>query len=380
MRTHASGAEMLRQLGFDAESIAPAIEALPAEDWRARSPIGGARLAARNFCDRAEHEAPDLQQAIKRERPDALLVDILTWGALSAAEAWGGPWATFCPLPLPLPSRDTPPFGLGLRPARGKLGALRYRPSQAFVDRGFDRLTRSRLNTVREGLELSPLAHAYELFLKPPLLLSMTAEGFDYPRSDWPRNVVLVGPCAWDPPAELPAELDGVEAPLVLVATSSNFQNDSRLARAALEALADEPYHVVATLPAASMDRLRAPPNATLLPFAPHAPILARSICAITHGGMGVTQKALASGVPVCAVPFGRDQHEVARRVEVAEAGSRLPAWRLRPHRLRAKVREAISHRGGAERVAHAFAATGGAKTAADAFERQLLGAGLKDD
>lgn len=36
----------------------------------------------------------------------------------------------------------------------------------------------------------------------------------------------------------------------------------------------------------------------------------------ISHGGTGTTQKALAAGVPVCAVPFMRDQFEVARRVE----------------------------------------------------------------
>ena len=35
---------------------------------------------------------------------------------------------------------------------------------------------------------------------------------------------------------------------------------------------------------------------------------------------MGITQKALAAGVPVCAVPFGRDQFEVARRVSKGEA------------------------------------------------------------
>jgi UDP:flavonoid glycosyltransferase YjiC (YdhE family) len=46
---------------------------------------------------------------------------------------------------------------------------------------------------------------------------------------------------------------------------------------------------------------------------------------------MGSTQKALAHGVPVCVVPFGRDQLEVARRVEVAEAGTRLSARRLGP-------------------------------------------------
>ncbi len=172
---------------------------------------------------------------------------------------------------------------------------------------------------------------------------------------------------------ELPRQLERVEAPLVLVTTSTEFQDDGRLARVALEALAGEPFHLVATLPAASAAGLPVPANATVLAFAPHTPILERCACAITHGGMGATQKALALGVPACVVPFARDQPEVARRVEVAGAGSRLPAFRLRPDRLRAKVREAIGCRPGAERVAAAFAAAGGAAAAADAFERRLL-------
>ena len=40
--------------------------------------------------------------------------------------------------------------------------------------------------------------------------------------------------------------------------------------------------------------------------------------CAITHGGMGTTLKALDPGVPVPVVPFARDQAEFARRVEIA--------------------------------------------------------------
>jgi UDP:flavonoid glycosyltransferase YjiC (YdhE family) len=87
---------------------------------------------------------------------------------------------------------------------------------------------------------------------------------------------------------------------------------------------------------------------------------------------MGATQKAVAQGVPVCAVPFGRDQYEVARRVEVAGAGSRLPAQLLGARRLRRKVREATGRRGGAERVAQGFASAGGAGRAADAFEQLL--------
>jgi MGT family glycosyltransferase len=201
------------------------------------------------------------------------------------------------------------------------------------------------------------------------LLIYMTAEPFEYPRSDWPPNVRLVGPCDWDPPTEPPAWLEEVEAPIVLVTTSSEFQDDGRLVRYALEGLAGEPVHVVATLPSGDPAGVEAPGNARVLPFVPHGAILDRAACVITHGGMGATQKALARGVPVCVVPFGRDQLEVARRVEVAEAGTRLPARRLNPERLRAAVRGALRCKEGARKIAESYRAAGGAVAAADVLE-----------
>ncbi len=374
LRTLAGEVEGMRARGFDAAPIAPQAEAIEMDDWKARTPPGVSVRALQVFLARAQHDAPDLRAAIAAEKPDALLVDVLTWGALGAAEAWGGPWACFCPFPLPLRSRLGPPGGLGLRPASGPLGRLRDRALQPLLRAGFDRASLRGLNEVRAGLGLPPLAHTEELFLAPPLLLYMSAEPFEYPRPDWPERIVEVGPCLWEPPGKLPAELRDIEAPLVLVTSSTEFQDDGRLVQVALEALAGEPFHVVATLPAANEPGLRVPANATVLRFAPHTPILERCACAITHGGMGATQKALALGVPVCAVPFARDQPEVARRVEVAGAGSRLPASRLRPDRLRAKVREAVARKAGAERVAAGFAAAGGAVAAADAFEARLLG------
>lgn len=374
IRALAADVELLGSLGFAAKPLAPEVESLAADDWRAWSPAGAAIRSTRTFLARAERDAPDLREAIAAERPDALLVDIATWGALGAAEAWGGPWASLCPLPLPIPAPEAPPFGPGFRPARGAPGRLRDRLVQAIAERGFDRLALQSLNETRAGVGAPPLPHAQDVFSQPPLLLYASAEGFDYPRSAWPAGVVLVGPCAWDPPAQLPAELAATESPFVLVTTSTDFQNDSRLVRTALAALAGEPCHVVATLPAASTDRLRVPGNATVLPFVPHSAVLEHASCAITHGGMGATQKALALGVPVCAVPFGRDQFEVARRVTEAGAGTQLPALLLSSKRLRSKVREAMDRGAGAERVAQAYAATGGASAAADAFEQRLLG------
>ena len=84
---------------------------------------------------------------------------------------------------------------------------------------------------------------------------------------------------------------------------------------------------------------------------------------------MGITQKALAHGVPVVAIPFGRDQPEVARRVEVAHAGVRLPARKLSPDRLIQSVHRAIELRPGAERIARAFAEIDTPRVAATALE-----------
>jgi UDP:flavonoid glycosyltransferase YjiC (YdhE family) len=124
--------------------------------------------------------------------------------------------------------------------------------------------------------------------------LYLTAEPFEYPRSDWPSNLRMVGPCDWDPPADGPPWLDEVDRPIVLVTTSSEFQDDGRLVRCALEALSGEDVCVVATLPAQDTTSFTPPPNARVFSFIPHGPILEQAACAVTHAGMGATQKALA--------------------------------------------------------------------------------------
>jgi MGT family glycosyltransferase len=377
LRTLASQVPLMRARGFEASSISEQVAAIEHDDWQAGNARKALEYAVRIFCARAEYDAPDLRQAIDEEHPDALIVDINSWGGLAAAEAWGGPWATFCPYPLALRSLDVPPFGPGLPPARGPLGRLRDRILRPLVLGTIEKTMLPALNGVRGQVGLAPLREVDDMFRRPPLVLYLTAEPFEYARRDWPKNVVMVGPCEWDPPADPPSWLAEVTQPIVLVTTSSEFQNDDRVIQTAFDALADEPVAVIATMPAGDPERFHPPANARLERFVPHGAVLDRAVCAITHGGMGATQKALARGVPVCAVPFGRDQLEVARRVEVADAGTRLPARHLRPDRLRAKVHEAMTKTEGAKRVAEGFAAAGGPLAAADAIETRLLVAEL---
>jgi MGT family glycosyltransferase len=373
VRTLASQIDLMRGRGFAAAAISTQIEQIELDDWSARNPQRALAAAVRGFCARAEFDAADLRDAIRDEQPDAVLVDINAWGALAAAEQWGGSWATFCPYPLALRSPQAPPFGPGLAPARGPLGRFRDLVARPLVVGTIAKKMLPPLNGVRTGLGLPALENVDDLFRRPPLLIYMTAEPFEYHRTDWPDNIVMVGPCAWEPAGESPPWLADLDGPVVLVTTSSEFQDDGRLVAVALEALADLPFHVVATLPAGDPAGYDVPANAHVERFRSHGPILDRAVCAVTHGGMGATQKALARGVPVCAVPFGRDQLEVARRVQVAGAGTRLPARRLTPDRLRAKVLQAIGMADGAARVAAGFRAAGGPAAAATAIENRLL-------
>lgn len=372
LKTLSAEVMCMRALGFDAQPIDPRIEKISLNDWKAPNARAALSASVATFVKRSAIEVPDLRSAIEEVRPDFLIIDTNSWGAQAVAETWGNSWASFCPYPVPLSSKDAPPFGFGLPPAQAPLGRLREKILSPLMIGTIERTTLPPYNAVRRSLGLEELKNADDLYLTPPLLLLLTAEPFEYPRRDWPANITLIGPCEWDPDEREPEWLSKIDRPIVLVTTSSEYQSDEKLVRTALEALENEDLFVIVTTPSQDISDFEVPANARVEKFLSHGAVLSRAVCAITHGGMGSTQKALARGVPVCAVPFGRDQFEVARRVEVSKAGTRLPAKRLTPERLKAKVYEAIRLTEGARKVAEAFSAAGGPVTASNAIEKML--------
>jgi UDP:flavonoid glycosyltransferase YjiC (YdhE family) len=379
IRTLSGELGQLAPLGIEGSAIDPAIERNQLEDWRARLPMRAIRSVVDTLAERAREDALDLARAIDEHDPEVLVIDINCWGAAAVAEASGLPWAMYCPYLLMLPSRDAPAYGPGLAPLGGPLGTVRDALVRRRVNGVFDRAAMPRINAQRTLRGLGGIDRYGDLLGRPPLLLSLTAEGFEYPRGDWPANVRLVGPMNWAPSHPAPSHpgapdsalawLAQARDPLVLVTCSTERQADGRLVAAALEALPAAGMSVIATTAAHDPRAFAAPPGSMVVDFLPHEALLERAACVVCHGGMGIVQKALAAEVPVVAVPFGRDQHETARRVEVAEAGARLPRWRLTPDRLLSAVRTALDRRAGAQRVSRAFAAAGGPVAAADAIE-----------
>lgn len=369
VRTLPDQVDLLRDLGLAAEPIDERITAIEHRDFGTKSTLEALSTSVDVFVRRAAIDGGDLAAAIASASPDAVIVDFNSWGARAAAQAWGGPWAAFCPYTPPVTSRGAPPFGPGLPPLAGPLGRLRDGLLRPLVMGQLEKRFLPGINGILTANGVPAVTSADGFFRSAPLTLVATSEPFEYPHPDWAPDIRLIGALPWEPPGEVPAWLQEPGDPFVLVTTSSEYQADEALARAAVQGLEGEPYRVVVTMPAGVADLGHLPANVRVERFVPHGPVLARSAVAVTHGGMGATQKALSAGVPCVVVPFGRDQLEVSARVKHAHAGVRLPKAKLTPELLRNAVRHAATMADGARGIAAGYRAAGGAAAGATAIE-----------
>lgn len=209
----------------------PKIEERETNDYLGKNPMEALALGLAAFADRAPHDRVDLAAAIARVAPDVVIVDPNSWGALATAEASGLPWCVFQPYFSPLPSRDAPPFGPGLAPARSRLGRLRDRMLLPLTFGKLDKLALAPVNEMRTAAGLDPAQSMVEVLTRPPLTLYFTAEPLEYHRSDWPDTYEMVGPASWNPPAETPDWLAEVDRPIVLVTCSTESRTTAHFSR-----------------------------------------------------------------------------------------------------------------------------------------------------
>ena len=345
MRTFSTGVEISQRLGFTADAIDPRIERIELDDWKATNPVASLKLSVAVFGRRAVHEVTDLAETVARAHPDALLVDVNCWGAQSAADAGPIPWACFSPYTPPLRSHGVPPFGLGLRPMSGAVGRMRDAAVRTAVVGRLEKVMLTPINTIRAKVNVGPVASMDEFLRRSPLLLVASGKPFQYPQTDRGDAVQMIGPCVLDPSPNTDTDwLASVDRPIVLVTTSSEKQADDNLVQTAMTALADEPVHVVATLPAGQPDGIATSPNATVFRYLPHGVVLDRAVCADTHWGWARLKRRSPVVYPCASCLRARPI-----RGRTARRGSRAApptGKKLSPPRLRTKVREAMTRDG----------------------------------
>jgi MGT family glycosyltransferase len=302
------------------------------------------------FVEGIAGQLSDLAKLHSEFAPDLLLTDPGLVGAVLYGELSQIRSIVVGVVPLPCTSRDTAPFGPGLRPLAGPVGQLRNSLLNTLVQRVLLRDVQRRWNQLRVAHGLAPTGWWIDAGIRrAALYLQPTIAGFEYPRRDLPDNVRFIGPLpgrhgivAEDP--KFLHELDeGRPVVHVTQGTLANAAPD--LIAPTLEGLAGEDVLVVVATGGrdpASLGLGCVPRNVRIARFLDYAKLLPKVSLMVTNGGYGGVQLALAHGLPLVVAGLSEDKAEVAARVAWSGAGIDLRAQRPRPAAVRAAVREVL--------------------------------------
>jgi MGT family glycosyltransferase len=332
----------------------------PIRDWECVAPWRLVeRLVTTMFVGPADRYAHDTVDAIREFDPHLVISSMFCIGAMVAAEGSKRPFDVLIPNVYPLPAEGMPPFGLGLLPAKGRLGRARDRALAGMAEWLWDHYGLATLNAVRRDHRLAKVGHVFDQLHRARCQLILTSAGFDF-KSTLPANARYVGPVLDDPvwATDAPWHPPPGDLPLVLVAMSSTYQAQGGCLQRVIDALASVSVRgIVTTGPAIDPATLRSPARVAVMRSAPHHQVLQYASAVVTHGGHGTAMKALAAGVPLVVLPHGRDQADTAARIVARGAGLTL-ARRARPSRIAAAVRRVLddaSFRVAAERLGGAI-------------------------
>ncbi|MEV4223298.1 glycosyltransferase [Nonomuraea sp. NPDC049725] len=341
------------------------------KDFEARTPMGAfARLRDRLVCGPAADFARDTLAELRAHPADVLVSDFSLLGTLTAGEAAGIPVAALGTTLYPFATPGAPPFGPGLKPATGPLARLRDRIVAEMTLRPWAKGLPA-LNAARTANGLRPVESVISAFSRVDRFLVLSPRALDYPGRRFPDHVRHAGPRLDDPVWVGELELPPGDAPLALVSLSSTFMNQRALLDRIAQALGTLPVRgLLTTGPAVDPATVRAPGNVLVTATAPHSAVLPHAALTITHAGHGTAVKSLAAGVPLVCVPLGRDQGEVARRVEHAGAG--LVVGKGASARTIARAAGRVLHDGSYRREARRLADEIAAETAADLAVAEL--------
>jgi UDP:flavonoid glycosyltransferase YjiC (YdhE family) len=288
--------------------------------------------------------------------------------------------------------------GLG----RDVLAALAVRPADVVV---VDCLLFGVMDVLRHaGQPYVVLEHFYDAYfreswMKGPMGLGMRLKRLQPARALAGARLTLVASLPSLDPAGASSRSDvayvgpvvpfrpRVEAdPTVLVSLSTyRYPRMAQCLQTILDACAGLDARVVVTTgPVVEPGELRAPENAEVVRFVPHAQLMPQATMLVGHGGHSTTMQALAHDLPMLLMPMHRmlDQPMVAQSVATAGAG-RVVAKNADAEELAPVIDGLLAdgpHRRAAARLGAEVRSMPGAANAADRIEHLLAAPGADRD
>jgi MGT family glycosyltransferase len=245
-------------------------------------------------------------------------------------------------IPLCIESRDTAPFGLGLRPARylNRQRNFALAPLHRRILRGGNQIVND-LHREVHGKDFPGTPATWHR--RADAFVQFTVPSFEYPLSDAPATLHFAGPlCATGSRAPLPdwwSDLEGTR-PVIHVTQGTVANTDyAQVIAPTLRALADDDVLVVVSTGGRPLDTLPPlPANARAAMYLPYDELLPRTSVYVTNGGYGGVQYALRYGVPVVATGGKEDKPEIGARVAWSGVGRRIRSERPTPRALRRAI------------------------------------------
>ncbi len=308
---------------------------------------------------------------------NGLVADQASFPGGTVADQLGLPFATVCNALLLNSDSAVPPYFTQWQPRDAWWARIRNRIAWVGLNRLYAPIL-SRIQDHRRKLGLpvpADISHVWSNKLQ----ISQQPEVFEFPRRELPKYVKFVGPLRLSggyQPVPFPWErLDG--RPLIYASLGTLQNRISGLFRVIAEACDGLNVQLVISTGngVAPEDLGELPGRPIIVSYAPQLELLRKSVMAVTHAGLNTVLDALATGIPLVAIPITNEQPGIAARMAWIGAGETIANKHVTPQALRAavvRVRSNPAYRAAAERVRDAIQAGGGAPRAAELIEQSL--------
>ncbi|MCD6570897.1 MAG: hypothetical protein J7L53_09370 [Deltaproteobacteria bacterium] len=325
----------------------------------------------------------ELIVAFKFFKPDVVYIDSTDLLATAVADNLHIPFAHGSGTALFYFEKDIPPIGSGWDINKPRLNRLKLIP---YLGRTVPFMLWSYLNNKR-ALKRIGVDWSIKSILRgvsPYLFMLFSTDKVEYPRKLFIPEIFYVGPSILVPDdkdlPDFPWERLDKNRPLIYVATGTLFFEWYKgFYKNVLKALSDDnfpiPVQVVMAIgkdqPIEQLGEI--PPNCIVVQYAPQIKLLERTSILITHAGISTVNEALLQGIPMLAVPLGRDRMEMAQKIVYNGFGIRLNLNKATPRRIKQAILELLKnprYARAAEGVMHSFRSCNAPRTGADLITR----------
>ncbi|MDT8302253.1 MAG: glycosyltransferase [Sedimentisphaerales bacterium] len=289
----------------------------------------------------------DSWRAAQAAEPDIVLFHPKALGGVHIAEKLGVPVMMALPLPMIVPTAESPTIGFPNWNIGGWYNKLTY----AFVRMGFH-MYNGTINKFRQDiLNLHKFPKSSSLLRmadgRPiPVLHPFSTHVVPRPH-DWPGNAYITGYWflnrlnEWKPSAELKAFFAEGETPVYVGFGSMAGRNPRRIANIVIEALQQANVRGIIATGWGGLVLDDLPDGIFKIDKVPHDWLFPRVTAVVHHGGAGTTAAGLRAGRPTIICPFFGDQPYWGQLVYSLGVGSKpIPQKKMTVEKLAAAIRE----------------------------------------